>query len=535
MASRRDELNAYTFARKRTISAFLQPALSVTEEGAPRPLRAVLPGLIIGALILAGFGAWGMFKPPAPKGWDEPEAHVIVGSSSTTRYVVLKTDGKKQLHPVLNLASAKLLLSPGKSSIIKVKESVLDSGDIPRGPTLGIPFAPDRMPSADDARKQKHWAVCEQPGGNNTSTQKAVFLFADREADKVEGSERLRGAEVLYVQGRSGARYLVDPRGVKYLIGNAKNRQEATGPEYNLLLRTLFSDGAIPQQVTDDWLGTLKDGQPIVFPTVPGEVGTDAGVATLGQQANRVGMVLTASTGTGPQHYVVLKGKVARVSDFVANLLLSSGQLADLEQNGKAEQVSAADFTSDAEEFSGDRNWPVERPRQVNSVDPNEGGAAHDTVCSILDGVGSDATPRLGTWAGKNYPATIMDGATSAYVTPGTGLLYRQIQGKSTKTGQVFLVTDTGLRYQVQANSDSSTGKSKIGDVGAEQKGTEGEGPTDEEPPAPAAQPQTEANEAQTRLGYQGVDPLPVPANWSQFLPIGPRLDTNSARQPQGL
>ncbi len=126
MASRRDELNAYTFARKRLFAAFLQPTPAGTEEGAPRALRAVLPGAVVGALILAGFGAWGMFKPKALKGWDEPKTNVIIGSDSTTRYVVLETNGKAQLHPVLNLSSAKLLLNPDKGKFIKVDEKVLD-------------------------------------------------------------------------------------------------------------------------------------------------------------------------------------------------------------------------------------------------------------------------------------------------------------------------------------------------------------------------------------------------------------------------
>ncbi|WP_461715732.1 type VII secretion protein EccB, partial [Streptomyces sp. DSM 41036] len=105
MASRRDELNAYTFAKRRLIAQFLQPNPTGSEEGAPRPLRAVLPGAIIGVVILAGFGAWGMFKPVAPKEWDKPHENVIIASESTTRYVVLKTGDKKQLHPVLNMSS----------------------------------------------------------------------------------------------------------------------------------------------------------------------------------------------------------------------------------------------------------------------------------------------------------------------------------------------------------------------------------------------------------------------------------------------
>ena len=77
---------------------------------------------------------------------------MIIASESTTRYVVLKTDGKSQLHPVLNMASAKLLLDAGKGEVVNVDESVLDNGKIPHGATIGIPYAPDRLPSAPGGR-----------------------------------------------------------------------------------------------------------------------------------------------------------------------------------------------------------------------------------------------------------------------------------------------------------------------------------------------------------------------------------------------
>ncbi|MEU8823109.1 type VII secretion protein EccB [Streptomyces sp. NPDC048636] len=521
MASRRDELNAYIFAKKRTVAAFLQPTPSGTEEGAPRPLRAVLPGVVVGALILAGFGAWGMFKPVAPKGWDDVASHVVVGSDSTTRYVVLKTDGKVQLHPVLNFASAKLLLDPDKSSIVKVKESELDNGHIPRGPTIGIPYAPDRLPPADEAMKQKEWAVCVQPGGNGKTTQKAVFLFSDRDPKlkKLHGSQALHGGQALYVENKDGDRYVVDPKGTKYLIGGGDLKK--TSPSaYNLMLRTVFHDGDKPQRVTDDWLATFRNGKPITFPDIPGTVAADAGVPSLGEKANHIGMVLEASTGTGKQNYVVLKGKVQRISQFVAKLLLSSTELNDLGQKNRPEQVRPGSFTSDGEEFYGDYNWPDEIPAQANSVDPELGSSARDTSCSILRGVSAKGEPRMATWAGRDFPATIPDGATSAYVSPGSGILYRQIKGHEVNTGSVFLVTDTGLRYAVQVNNDSDSGKSKIGADPADKSA--------------AGAAQQNAEEAKQRLGYKEVDPVKVPDTWSEFLPRGPRLDKNSARQPQG-
>ncbi|WP_240139418.1 type VII secretion protein EccB [Streptomyces sp. MUM 178J] len=514
MASRRDELNAYTFAKKRTVAAFLQPSATGNEEGAPRPLRAVVPGLIVGALVLAGFGAFGMFKPKAPKDWAQPGAKVIVGKDSTTRYVVLTTgkgkDKKTLLHPVLNLASARLLLNPQEFGVIQVSDDILDAGKPPRGPILGIPYAPDRLPGAKEADKDKRWAVCEQPGGGKSrSVQKAAFVFGDRDLKLTEGKNRLTGGEVLYVQGqKESPRYLVDASGTKYLV-------RGTEADAEVLTRTLVGERKEPQQVTDDWLATLHDGSPVDFPRIPGQVGQSAGAGGgLTGTQDRVGMVLKAPTGTGPQHYVVLPGKVQPVSDFTAWLLINSPQTADLDMAGEAAAVDAASFTPDTEVFGDGLRWPELKAKQVNSA-----GGERDTVCSVLRKVDGKGRTTLSTWAGSGYPAEITAGGTSTYVTPGSGLLYTQVQGKQTKPdGSLFLVTDTGLRYAVQANGDSSTERSDIGAGGQEQQ-------SDGRP---------EPSQAQVRLGYANVTPALVPIVWSEFLSKGPRLDTNSARQPQG-
>ncbi|MFJ2092039.1 type VII secretion protein EccB [Streptomyces sp. NPDC087901] len=514
MASRRDELNAYTFAKKRLTAAFLQPSAVGTDEGAPRPLRAVLPGVVVGALIVAGFGAWGIFKPKVPDGWDDPGAHVIVGSESTTRYVVLETDGVKRLHPVLNFSSAKLLLDPDSSSVIQVDESELDNGKLQRGPMLGIPYAPDRLPSGDDAGRNKLWAVCEQPGaGAGGSVQKAVFLLADREADKVGGKQQLRAGQALYVEadGGTGTRYLVDADGTQHVIGTTGGKKLSARDE--VLRRSLFSEGAKPQKVTKGWLGTLHAGAPIDFPKLPGKAGDPAGVQGLDPGLNKVGTVLKALAGTGMQQYVVLPGAVAPVSDLVARLLLTSPEAEVLGQKAQATEVGPQSFTPSPDEFYAKYGWPEQVPTQANDTSAGTG-----TVCNVLHGVNAAGVPKLTTWAGSTYPVGFLDGATSAYVTPGSGELYRQFNGSSPTTGSLFLVTDTGLRYAVQTNNDSSADPSKIG-----------ADPT----PGTAEEQAADVNQAQIRLGYQDVKPVPVPDNWSALLPKGPRLDTNSAKQPQ--
>ncbi|MEU7604536.1 type VII secretion protein EccB [Streptomyces sp. NPDC041003] len=526
MASRRDELNAYTFAKRRTVAAFLQPSATGTEEGAPRPLRAVLPSLIVGALVLAGFGAWGMFKPTAPKGWAEPGTRVIVGKDSTTRYVVLttKVNGKDQtrLHPVLNLASARLLLDPQKFKVITVEDKVLDGGKPPRGPIIGIQYAPDRLPSKEDAGKAKRWAVCQQPGGNGRGVQTATFVLADREAAKTDDARRLTETQSLYVQGTGPGkeRYLVDWTGTKYKF------PEGT-PAAGTMTNALVGTGATPQQVTPEWLGTLNSGDDLAFPPLPGKAGANADVKGLTTADNKVGMVLKAQTGSGAQHYVVLPGKVAPVSDFVAWLLISAPATDGLNMHGKAREVDLQSLSPDAAPFAGDVKWPQEKTDRINQTAPaagtqtGSGSNNRDTVCNVLRSVDGQGNQTLSTWAGTGFPIDITASGTSAYVTPGSGLLYTQVQGKQTTAGgSLFLVTDTGLRYAVQANGDSDAEKSKIGAPDQAKSGT--------------ADGRPEASQAQLRLGYGGITPAMVPIAWSEFLSKGPRLDTNSARQPQG-
>ncbi|MEU8528682.1 MULTISPECIES: type VII secretion protein EccB [Streptomyces] len=501
MAARRDELGAYTFAKRRTVAAFLRPSPSGTDDGAPAPLRAVVPSIVAGALLLAGFGAWGMLQPKAPKGWDTPGTRVVVGKQSTTRYVVLTTgegkDRRTLLHPVLNLASARLLLDPSAFDVVQVDDEVLDAGRPPRGPILGIPYAPDRLPTEDEAGRAKRWAVCAQPGGSATaSVQKAAFVLAERDFPRTEGRGRkLAAGEVLYVKGQKGAlRYLVDATGTKYQVRGAP-------AESAHLATVLVGVNREPQSVTDDWLATLHTGSPVDFPVLPGRVGAPAGIGGgLSETEDRVGMVLRAGTGAGPQHYVVLPGKVQPVSDFTAWLLVHSPQTQALDMDGRPTEVGSADFPPDTTAFGTEHRWPVGRVRQVNGTD---GEGARDTVCSVLRAVDGKGRTTLSTWAGTEYPAEIAAGGPGTYVTPGSGLLYTQVRSGGTGSdGSLFLVTDTGLRYAVRTNGEGQAGEIR--------------------------------SEARIRLGYGDVTPALVPAAWSDFLSKGPRLDTDGARRPQG-
>ncbi|MFH8552662.1 type VII secretion protein EccB [Streptomyces celluloflavus] len=549
MASRRDELNAYSFARKRTNAAFLKPLPNGSIESAPKPLKAVLPSVLTGVLILVGFGACGILKPVAPKGWDTVGQNVIVGDESTTRYVVLNStdaDGKKQklLHPILNLASAKLLLDPKKFQVVKVKEAELD-GKIPHGPAIGIPYAPDRLPSAKEADTPKVWAVCVRPGsGTSSRAQQAVFVLGGKDKQLVEGAGKLDLHQALYVRDPKGVRYLVDQNGVAFTFDSTlRNTLTPKGGKEKVdsdLRRVIFGESE-PQDVSADWMSTLiKSPIPVFMPTVPGagQQSTGKGVP---EKYNKVGTVVQDSGSQ--QKYVVVQDGVVKVSNFVAKLLLKGENAQELNKNGdsmEAVRLSTSsispktDARGQAEQFLGkvpfpgyedvDMPWPTEAVDMANNFKQGSqtGGLTTPTsngvTCSVYRGTSTkypggagkalgfpDGVPDMQTWVGKDYPAKIASGATS-YVTPGSGLLYQQVATGAQKTGSLFLVTDTGLRYSVPRNNDSSN---KAGKADQDQ------------------------DQSQLHLGYEGAHPPAILKAWSDLLSEGPALDVASAKKPQ--
>ncbi|MET8475314.1 type VII secretion protein EccB [Streptomyces sp. NPDC006422] len=498
MASRRDELNAYNFARKRTVAAFLKPLPNGSVDSAPRPLKHAVPGIVMAVVVLAGFGACGMISPVAPKGWDTPEAGIIVTDPSATRYVVLKS-GKKDkngkdkpvLHPVLNLASAKLLLNPknsGEGSVKTVKEKFLDESNIAQGSMVGIPYAPDRMPNSKDAGTAKVWALCQQAIGGadamSTSTQQTVFVLDKDDAKKVsaKGSGKLGSGQALYVQDEARTPYLVSSKGVAYKL------EASQGGNLDSLIRTLFGDGAKPRTVTDDWLATLTQSrQPIKMPFIPGD-GSPSTADGVPPKYRTTGTLLKTNSG---QHYLVEQDRVIAVSDFQTKLL------AETLRNRQARTIRQTELEPDTgSSLSGGSSWPTEAVSLAN-------GGSNDTSCSVYNG---GKSTNLSTWAGDSLPITSIASSASSYVSPGSGLLYQEKEGESA-SGFNYLVTDTGLRYYLPVNNDS---------------GKDGSGSDKDE-----------VGKAQIRLGYEKTTKVSVPSQWSKLLPSGPDLTTKAAEQTQ--
>lgn len=522
MASRRDELNAFTFARKRTVGAFLQPGGGGSDEDAPRPVRAVLPSVVVAAVIVAGFGMWGIFKPSAPVGWNNGK-NIIQGTKSTTRYVVLPDDkGNEVLHQVLNMSSARLLLPVG-SSVVSVDDSVLDAYQY-HGATVGIQYAPDRLPDETDAAAAKKWSVCDRPGAVSSAPNEAVFIAADKEAAHLADHNLvLSGGQALFVQtppdtdGATGSTYLVDAKGVEHSVGDLQTKDITR----RALVTALFGGNAQPEQVTKDWLDTLDTGNRIDFPAIPDfQPGKKipSSVQLSNQDERFVGRLVKYQQSN---FFVVGKSDLYPISPFQAQLLAGDPDLNDLySDNGgtpKFADLSPNDFATLVHSDLANSpmrpsdNWPVGAPGQAAA---NDAGKGRTVVCSTFDGMDGQTVKRS-VWADSTYPAPISGSSATAHVTPGHGLFYRAFDSSPNGSGNDFLITETGLRYSVPSSSDSA------------QSGAS---------PAPAQSGSGDpgGDNPQARLGYKDIQqPALVPSQWSNLVQPGPVLSTSAAGQAQ--
>src|SRR5690606_21952779 len=108
---------------------------------------------MVAALLTAGVGVWGLVTG---QNSDVEGDALIVAADTEARYVFV--DGR--LYPVANIASARLILGTPDPPVRRLSRATLS--ELPVGPAVGIPMAPDDPPSAEDL-VELPWQVCSVP------------------------------------------------------------------------------------------------------------------------------------------------------------------------------------------------------------------------------------------------------------------------------------------------------------------------------------------------------------------------------------
>lgn len=159
MATKRDLVEAYSFSRRRLVTAFVSGAPGGREVEPVRPGRTIIGGLALAVLLVLGAVIAGVFAPRIPNDWNRPG--LIVAKDGGGRYIITEEAKNPILRPVINITSAKLILGDDAADPI-----LLPSAHIAKqrqGEDIGILGAPNDVPAADRL-VASGWTACTDGG-----------------------------------------------------------------------------------------------------------------------------------------------------------------------------------------------------------------------------------------------------------------------------------------------------------------------------------------------------------------------------------
>ena len=412
MASKKDLVEAQTFSRRRLLTAFVSGAPGGRELEPTKPLRAVVAGVGLSVLVVLGSLGLGMMRPVAPADWDDNRMVVITETGS--RFVALEGT----LYPVLNTASARLALSGGLTDPVRLAEEQVAS--TPRGWTIGIPGAPDELPTRDRL-VDDGWLSCVAPDG--------VVTTVLSESDEM--AEVTAAIQADATDGGPSTGVLAEVADELYLVAEGR-RFAIPAAHRDAVLRALGMESTQPWPVPAPWLTLFPPGADLEPFEVPGA--GDPLPDPAGAPPGAVVGAVVHVTDTGRSYVITDEGKLAPVSDLaLAVYQAGGGDLPVLEETRTRtsamlnEEVPLAPV-----------EWPTVAPAPVS---------VEDAACAQLStedvAAGSPTPVRL---AATTVPPA-QDGAAQVRVDPGAGALVLPVAGSTSAVGVIQLVDHTGTAF----------------------------------------------------------------------------------------
>ncbi|MDH6279183.1 type VII secretion protein EccB [Prescottella agglutinans] len=431
------QVSGYRFLVRRMEHALVRRDVRMLHDPMRAQSRALAVGVVIACIGLAGCAALALIRPQDKIG----NASIVIGKDSGAMFVVM--DGT--LHPVLNLASARLVVGESAKPVM-IKESEIDTR--PRGALVGIPGAPSALPAGGGTEGQP-WSVCDtvSPDGRRPAATTVVV------------GEPTWGDRVGQLD--SGHALLVSHSDATFLVYDG--HRAPIDLEDQAVTRALGLEGAQPRPISRGMLNAIPETLPIAAPDIDG-----AGSAPNYEIAGRtIGSVVKVKRGDDARYYVVLRDGVQEVSEATAVLIHFSDSQGQSEVPTVAPDALAKAPTSHGLDVA---TFPSAPPRLVDDADKPvscltwtpQGSVAGDDAGRV------DAT--LAVSAGRALPIpddarTVRlaqadgpgDNADAVYVRPGgSGFVQTTgLESGSSRKGGMFFVADTGVRYGVK-NADAA-------------------------------------------------------------------------------
>jgi type VII secretion protein EccB len=472
--SRQDQLHSYQYSLQRVVAAL------VTHDPDPHrsPLRragtTALVSLVIAMLAVTGAAIWGALQGSNGQEVKDPSV-VFLEKGSGAQYVYLESD--KKLHPVLNYTSGLLVANATEPKVVNASRERL--AEVPLGDPLGIPDAPNSLPTADDLLPAR-WTICSQQPQSPTPAGAPQSLLAV--GDQVTGGGELPVPDTRTLPAQLRALLVSDPTGQTSLV--YANRRFPI-PD-NRAQRTLSAFGwsAAPIEVATAWINAVPAGPEFAAPSIPGRGDRSSAISDYD-----VGQVLKIPGEQGiraDQWGVVMDDGVADITAVQALLMLADPQSADQKIVDLSAYTGLHHLKSLIAQGSA-AGFPATPPSLLGH--PTTGICLTYTAGSLSIRLDPRIPSGTAVPSGAGVPGGVQ--ADVVHVPRGKGALVVAAASPSApaSTGTVSIVTDTGLRYPIA--SRDILGK----------------------------------------LGFAGVSPVQVPAQLIALLPQGPSLDAAKARQ----
>ncbi|MFG1897939.1 type VII secretion protein EccB [Micromonospora zamorensis] len=414
MPSRQDQLHSYQFSVQRAVAALVMRETDPAQSPFRRLAGAGLASVLVAAIGLGGSALYGLFAGGG-KGWRDPGA-VIVEKESGARFIYRE----QKLHPVLNYASALLIVGADRSKTVLVSRRTIDG--VPRGLPLGIADAPDSLP-APGRLANGGWTVCSTvPAGAGNEAPRSALLIGT----EPDGGRPL-GDEALLLRHPDGGLHLVWHQR-RYLVRDPSR-----------VLAALATTRAQAVPVAPALLNSLPAGTDLAPLDLPG-----LGRPAIGVPGTTVGTVyLVSNSGGGRQHAVALDAGLAGITELQAGLLLA--------RTGQGEPVPMTPG-----QFAALPTVPDLAPTGPNAPPPSPprlAAGGDGALCTRVADDGGVGEVRWGvplrdlTAAPRTAPTGGAVLADHVLVEPGRGAVVEAAAAPGATGGAVSVVTDLGRRY----------------------------------------------------------------------------------------
>lgn len=424
MQTNKDLYQAHRLMQQRLGMALLQGEPDVPESPMRRQNVATFGGILVGILVLAVFGIWGLVSPGNATKLTEP-GQLLVEEESGATYVY--SAQQRRLLPVANYVSARLVLDAGEVRTRNVSAASL--AEFARGPLIGIEGAPDSLPEREKLVK-KPWSVCVHDGPDKLGESKSYTSLV---AGTDVGGKPIGLDGMLVTDGRQNWMIWADRR----------MRVSANG------VRAL---NAQPRKVPSAWLNALPAGHDFSGPKV---VGLGKKMRAGGKVAATVGQVFTvpAIPGTPARWYVMLSDGLAPITAVQARLLLEDPNSRKAYGSRPALPITidaASANASPSKQNVLDRSLPTTMPTMMDPPGstplcltyPNTQTGSVVAKVTVGGDVAVPAPQSTGNQDRFDQVLLPPGGAVIAGLLPGEG----QLGAVATS---LSLISDQGVRYSV--------------------------------------------------------------------------------------